>query len=90
MDRLWPQSLARRSRSQVQNRFGHRPARWEESGKRYRAELDRGRAFEALHNSTEIARRRRVALVFGVRNESLSHAGIIREASRSASYSEVK
>ncbi len=48
--------------------------------RRYRAELrTRGEAREALRDLTELARKKRVTLLFGARDERHNNAAVLKE-----------
>ncbi|MDE1968979.1 MAG: DUF488 family protein, partial [Alphaproteobacteria bacterium] len=57
--------------------FGHDPARWSEFRRRYRAELRRQP--DALAQLRALARRGRVTLVFGARDERRNQAVVLKD-----------
>ena len=97
VDRLWPRGLKKKDlhldqwakdlapSAELRKWFDHRPERWPEFQKKYRREL-RSRS-DNLEKLARLARRRRMALVYGARDEEHNHAIVLRtlvEAKRSA------
>jgi uncharacterized protein YeaO (DUF488 family) len=88
VDRLWPRGISREKlaaswlkdvspSSALRNWFGHRPERWEEFQRRYRAELDANpQAVEQLLASVA---RGPVTLVYSARNETHNQAIVLRD-----------
>ena len=87
VDRLWPRGLSRRRAAvdewvkdvapsaALRKWFGHDPARWPEFRRRYRREL---RAHDDIvRRIASLARRRRVTLVFGARDEAHNDAVVL-------------
>lgn len=92
VDRLWPRGVSRERlaldawrqdvapSTELRRWFDHRAERWAEFQERYRAELEAGPAAAALDDLTALARKRRVTLVFGARDEAHNHALVLRDA----------
>lgn len=90
VDRLWPRGITREHADvdewireiapsdELRRWFAHEPARWEEFSRRYRAELKRDSAGRIDH-LLELARTRRVTLVFGARDRNHNNAVVLRE-----------
>jgi len=92
VDRLWPRGLSRqRARidewmkelapsTALRQWFGHDPEKWAEFQRRYKAELRSQKPL--LDRLTRLARRRRVTLVYGARdethNDAVVLAGVVR------------
>ena len=87
VDRLWPRGLSRRKAAidewvkdaapspALRRWFGHDPERWPEFRRRYRREL---RAHDDIvRRIASLARRRRVTLVFGARDEVRNDAVVL-------------
>jgi uncharacterized protein YeaO (DUF488 family) len=84
VDRLWPRGLKKEDAAldlwakdvgpsrELRQWFGHEPTRWEGFRHRYAGELDA--APEAWQALAEKARRRRVTLLFGARDEEHNNA----------------
>ena len=88
VDRLWPRGLAKRRAKldawekdvapspALRTWFGHRPERWTEFKKRYRAELRAQQpALRALAQSG-----RQLTLVYGAKDTAHTHALVLKEA----------
>lgn len=89
VDRVWPRGLTKQKAridlwlrdvapsTKLRQWFGHDPARWIGFRRRYRAEL--------VHNPSpleilrDLARKRRITLVFGARDERHNQAVVLRE-----------
>ena len=79
VDRLWPRGLSKDEAcvdlwlkelapsTALRKWFGHDPAKWEEFQERYFAELDNEP--DGVEHISRMARRRRVTLVYGARDE---------------------
>jgi len=95
VDRLWPRGLSKQRAAldewladiapstALRKWFHHDPARWEEFGRRYRAEL-RGHAAQ-LQALRRRARGQRVTLLYGARDVRINHARVLREVLRRSS-----
>lgn len=60
--------------------FGHKPERWEEFRKRYRAWLDKAEQMARLRELVEAAGGGVMTLVYGAKTETENQAVVIREA----------
>lgn len=89
VERLWPRGLSKANAAidhwvkdvtptpQLRTWFGHRPERWEEFRKRYRAELIANTAtVDALR---KLCAGRRVTLVFAAKDLDRNGAAVLRE-----------
>lgn len=89
VDRVWPRGVAKDQgridewarevapSTELRRWFGHDPDRWEEFRNRYRQELvDTASQIDRL---LERARRGRVTLVYGARDEKRNNAVVLRE-----------
>lgn len=88
VDRLWPRGLKKEEAAldlwvkevgpsrELRQWFGHEPTRWEGFRHRYAGELDA--APDAWHALAEKARRGRVTLLFGARDEEHNNAVALR------------
>jgi len=89
VDRLWPRGISKAKArvdlwlkdvapsTVLRQWFGHDPARWSEFRRRYRAELRRQP--DALAQLRALARRGRVTLVFGARDERRNQAVVLKD-----------
>lgn len=89
VDRLWPRGLSKDAArvdlwlkdiapsDALRKWYGHDPARWDEFRRRYFAELEAHR--ERLEELKERARRGRVTLLFGARDEARNNAVALRQ-----------
>ncbi|MDE2166745.1 MAG: DUF488 family protein [Alphaproteobacteria bacterium] len=89
VDRIWPRGLTKRSAhinrwirslapsTALRKWFGHKPARWPEFRRRYRAELRTHRA--ELRQLRMLAQRRHVTLVYSARDTAHNQAVVLRE-----------
>lgn len=89
VDRVWPRGLTKQKAhidlwlkdiapsTKLRQWFGHDPARWVEFRRRYRAELTRNP--KSVGTLRELARKRRVTLVFGARDERHNQAVVLKE-----------
>jgi uncharacterized protein YeaO (DUF488 family) len=87
IDRLWPRGLGKDEAAVdlwlkdvapstgLRKWFGHDPRRWDEFRKRYRAELE---GSEALAKLKAMARRGRVTLVYGAKDEAHNDAVVLQ------------
>ena len=89
VDRLWPRGLSKK-RAQIdewrkdlapsdalRRWFGHDPGRWREFKRRYRQEL--GRQMEELKELAGQARKGRVTILYGARDEQHNNAVVLKE-----------
>lgn len=89
VDRLWPRALTKEKAAidewmkeiapsaELRTWFGHDPARWPEFRRRYTAELRQ--RVTLLNRLRDLARDRRVTLVFGAHDEEHNDAVVLRE-----------
>jgi uncharacterized protein YeaO (DUF488 family) len=88
VDRLWPRGLKKSDAAldhwlkevgpstALRKWFGHDPDRWPGFRRRYRAELAKNPALEELR---ALARRRRVTLLYGAKDEAHNQAVVLAE-----------
>jgi uncharacterized protein YeaO (DUF488 family) len=89
VDRVWPRGLTKAEAAvdhwmrdlapstDLRRWFGHVPARWDDFRRRYALELQaRG---DLLDEVRSLARRGRVTLLFGARDETHNQAVVLRE-----------
>jgi uncharacterized protein YeaO (DUF488 family) len=91
VDRLWPRGVRKADlrldawlrevapSPELRRWFGHDPERFREFAARYRRELRRGAAAEALADLVRRASARRLTLVYGARDETHNGAVVLRE-----------
>jgi uncharacterized protein YeaO (DUF488 family) len=88
VDRLWPRGITREKlaatwlkdvspSTELRKWFDHRPERWEEFKRRYRAELEA--APQAVEQLRSFITRGPVTLVYSSRNETHNHAIVLRD-----------
>ncbi len=89
VDRLWPRGLTREDaaidewmkdlapNSDLRKWFGHDPGKWTEFRKRFFRELDARE--EQIQTITKLARKGRVTLLFGSREERFNNAVALLE-----------
>lgn len=89
VDRIWPRGVRKEAAALdywlkelapsdgLRRWFGHKPARWEEFRKRYKAELRDNR--KELNALRDLCRSRVVTLVFGARDEKHNNAVVVKE-----------
>jgi uncharacterized protein YeaO (DUF488 family) len=89
VDRIWPRGVTKESAhltswlkeaapsAPLRRWFGHKPDRWEEFRKRYRAELDTNAA--ALTPLYDMLERKHVTLVYGAHDMEHNHARVLAE-----------
>jgi uncharacterized protein YeaO (DUF488 family) len=71
----WPKELA--PSAELRRWFGHKPERWPEFRRRYRAELERHP--DLVEELRASAGRQRVTLVYGAKDEARNDAVVLRE-----------
>src|SRR5262245_57619999 len=59
--------------------FGHRPERWDEFRRHYRAELTRPEQQQLVEQLVELARKGPLTLLYGARDTERNQAVVIRE-----------
>jgi uncharacterized protein YeaO (DUF488 family) len=91
VDRVWPRGVSKDElqldawhrelapSTELRKWFGHDPERWTEFRKRYTAELRRAELRETLHELTSLAKRGKVTLVYGARDEEHNQAIVLRD-----------
>ena len=91
VDRVWPRGITKTELGDVlwlrevgpsdelRRWFGHRPDRWQEFRRRYRAELERPEQQEILAQLVAMARAGPVTLLYGARDTERNQAVVIRE-----------
>jgi uncharacterized protein YeaO (DUF488 family) len=91
VDRVWPRGVGKEElrldawyrelapSTPLRKWFGHDPERWSEFQKRYRAELQQPDAREALQELATMAKRGKVTLVYGARDEEHNQAVVLRD-----------
>ena len=89
VDRLWPRGVSKAAArldewprhlapsAGLRKWFGHDPARWEEFRARYRGEL--AAHPDELERLRQIARRRKLVLLFAAKSLGCNHAIVLRE-----------
>jgi uncharacterized protein YeaO (DUF488 family) len=94
VDGLWPRGLAKEKLKvadwlrdiapspELRAWYGHKPEKWEEFRKRYRAELSRPPRKAILEDLVERARKGNVTLVFAARDAERANATVIAEMVR--------
>ena len=85
VDRVWPRGVAKDKAAltlwlkeiapstELRTWFDHKPGRWDEFQRRYRAELSKGRD-EPLRQLAELLEHGRVTLLYGAREERYNNA----------------
>ena len=91
VDRLWPRGVSKaRARlalwmkeieptPELRVWFGHSPERFGEFGRRYKKELARNPALDALRM---LARSKRVTLLYGAHDPKINHAAVLQSILR--------
>ncbi|MBN9030813.1 MAG: hypothetical protein BGO05_00185 [Rhizobiales bacterium 63-7] len=91
VDRLWPRGMSKASAgvdrwmkeiapsAELRNWFGHKPERWEEFQKRYRAELRQNPALEELK---AMAQQGMVTLLYAAKDQTHNHALVLQDMLR--------
>ena len=91
VDRLWPRGVSKAAAklddwmrdvapsTALRRWFGHKPERWDEFRRRYRAELAANPAFEALR---KLATEGPLTLVYGAKDEAHNDAVVLAELLR--------
>ncbi|MEV4376031.1 DUF488 family protein [Streptosporangium sp. NPDC049644] len=95
VDRVWPRGLSKEKAhlqewckavapsTELRKWYGHDPARFEEFGRRYRAELKDPERATALEHLRELARQRTVTLLTATRQADISEAVVLADLLRS-------
>lgn len=91
VDRLWPRGVKKADAHldawlkdlapspDLRRWYGHDPARFDEFARRYRDELSRSPAAEAVERLRELAQERPVALLTATRDVDRSGARVVRD-----------
>lgn len=91
VDRVWPRGVSKDElrldawhrelapSTTLRKWFGHDPQRWTEFKKRYTAELRRAELQDTLHELTSLAKRGKVTLLYGARDEEHNQAIVLRD-----------
>lgn len=91
VDRVWPRGLSKDEleldewcrelapSTELRKWFGHDPQRWEEFRKRYTAELRSAHAREEIARIAGLAKRGKVTLLYGARDEEHNQAIVLRD-----------
>lgn len=91
VDRIWPRGISRDElkldawlkdvapSDDLRRWFDHDPARWRQFVTRYRAELAKSPAKEALAELVHFARQRTLTLVYGAKDEAHNNAVALHE-----------
>lgn len=91
VDRVWPRGVTKDElrldgwyrdlapSTELRKWFGHDPERWTEFQKRYAAELRRAELREHLSELATAAKRSKVTLLYGARDEEHNQAIVLRD-----------
>jgi len=91
VDRVWPRGLTKDElelddwyrdvapSTELRKWFGHDPDRWEEFRKRYTAELRGTQAREHMERLAALAKRGKVTLLYGARDEEHNEALVLKK-----------
>ncbi|TLG76847.1 DUF488 family protein [Methylocystis sp. B8] len=91
VDRLWPRGLSKTKAhidfwvkdvapsDTLRRWFGHRPERWEEFEKRYRAELATPETQQQIDAIRDLARKDHVTLLYAAHDEAMNNAVVLRD-----------
>jgi uncharacterized protein YeaO (DUF488 family) len=86
VDRIWPRGLTKEKAkidewlkdiapsTELRRWFGHKSERWAEFQRRYQAELASPDARDVLERLRQLARKEKVTLLYGARNEAQNNA----------------
>jgi uncharacterized protein YeaO (DUF488 family) len=97
VDRLWPRGITKEHAgldrwvkevapsAELRRWYGHKPARFDEFARRYRAELGRPPAAAAIADLRDLARNRTVVLLTATRDVERSGAQVLYDYLRSRS-----
>lgn len=92
VDRLWPRGVSKAKlhldnwlkdiapSPTVRKRFGHKPENWKTFKRDYKNELRSADREEQLKLLAKMAKKKKVTLVYGARDEKFNHATLIKEA----------
>jgi uncharacterized protein YeaO (DUF488 family) len=91
IDRLWPRGLSKEKAhidewlkeiapsDALRRWYGHKPEKWEEFRKRYRAELSKAPLKELVGKLRKEASRSTVTLLFAAKDSEHSNAAVLKE-----------
>lgn len=91
VDRVWPRGIKKERLGDapwfrdlgpsdaLRGWFGHRPERWDEFRRRYRAELEQPEQRELVGRLVDLARAGTLTLLYGARDTERNQAVVIRE-----------
>jgi uncharacterized protein YeaO (DUF488 family) len=91
VDRLWPRGLRKEKAdldlwakdvapsAALRRWFAHKPERWQEFEKRYRAELAAPEAQPQVEALRAMARKNHLTLLYAARDESMNNAVVLRD-----------
>ncbi len=91
VDRVWPRGIRKQDlgdhpwmrelgpSDELRQWFGHRPERWPEFRRRYRAELSHSAQRKLLAELAAMARKAPLTLLYGARDTERNQAVVIRE-----------
>ena len=94
VDRLWPRGISKdraaleewckpaAPSTELRKWYGHDPARFDEFRRRYRAELRRGEAAQAVEHLNGIAKRPTLTLLTATKDLDISGATVLAEVLR--------
>ena len=94
VDRLWPRGLSRDAAAidhwfkeigpsnELRTWFGHRPERWDEFSRRYRAELAGEVVAPFVRELAALARKGSLTLLYSARDEAHNQAVVLAEVIR--------
>jgi uncharacterized protein YeaO (DUF488 family) len=95
VDRIWPRGLTKARAAldewckdvapsgELRKWYDHDPARFEDFGRRYRAELEDPQRAQALAHLRELAQDRQLTLLTATRQPEISEAAVLAELLRS-------
>ena len=91
VDRLWPRGIKKEAAQierwmrelgpshELRRSFGHDPSRWQDFRRRYLVELKRPEVQPLLDELLQLARRGRLTLVYGAKDEEHNQAVVLKE-----------
>jgi uncharacterized protein YeaO (DUF488 family) len=94
VDRIWPRGLSKEKAdlddwckavapsTTLRKWYGHDPKRFDEFGRRYRAELEEPERAEALQHLRNLAKQRNLTLLTATKHADISEAAVLVELLR--------
>lgn len=91
VDRIWPRGLSKQKAdldewcnsvapsTALRKWYGHDPKRFDEFGRRYRAELEEPERAEALQHLRSLAKRRNLTLLTATKHAAISEAAVLAD-----------